>query len=47
MAWKLLFGSDVGLLSLFTIVLIISIGIGMYLFVSRKMTEDKGAERRD
>lgn len=42
MAWKMLFGSDVGLMSLATIVAIIAIGIGLYCFVRRKMNEPPG-----
>ncbi len=44
MAWKLLFGSDFGLMSLLTIVVIIGIGIWLYLFFRRKIAED---ERRE
>lgn len=42
MAWKLLFGSDVGLFSLITILVIIAIGAYMYVFVRRKMAEEEG-----
>lgn len=41
MAWKLLFGSDFGLLSLLTIVVIIGIGVYFYLFFRRKIAEDE------
>ena len=40
MAWKLLFGSDFGLMSLLTIVVIIGIGAGFYLFLRKKIAED-------
>lgn len=39
-AWKLLFGSDIGLLSLFTIGFVIVIGIVMFLFYKKKAEED-------
>jgi len=42
MAWKMLFGSDVGLMSLATIVAIIAIGAAIYWFVRRKMDEPPG-----
>ena len=41
MAWKLLFGSDVGLFSLITILVIIAIGAYMYVFVRRKIAEEE------
>ena len=41
MAWKMLFGSDVGLFSLLTILGVIGIGVAMYLFFRRKMDEDE------
>jgi len=41
MAWKLLFSSDSGLLSLLTIVLVIAIAVYLYFFVQRKMAEDE------
>lgn len=44
MAWKLLFGSDVGLMSLATIVIVIVIGVYLYFFFRRKMA---GEERRE
>jgi Protein of unknown function (DUF3149) len=44
MAWKMLFGSDVGLMSLATIVAIIAIGAGFYWFVRRKMDEPPGSD---
>jgi len=40
MAWKLLFGSDVGLMSLVTILIVIVIGIYLYVFFKRKMDEE-------
>ena len=46
MAWKLLFGSDVGLFSLITIVVIIAIGAYMYVFVRRKMAEEESDQPR-
>jgi predicted exporter len=45
MAWKLLFGSDFGLMSLLTIVIIIGIGAWLYLFFRRKIAEDENRER--
>ncbi len=44
MAWKLLFGSDYGLMSLLTIVIIIGIGVWLYLFFRRKIAEDENRE---
>lgn len=41
MAWKMLFGSDVGLLSLLTIVVVIVIGVYLYFFFQRKIAEDE------
>lgn len=41
MAWKLLLGSDIGLLSLFTILFVIVMGIYLYRYVSKKMQEDQ------
>jgi hypothetical protein len=41
MAWKLLFGSDVGLLSLFTIVFVIVIAIYLVRFFMKKAEEDR------
>jgi uncharacterized membrane protein len=46
MAWKLLFGSDVGLFSLFTIVVVIVIGVVFYAFVRRKMAEEENRQPR-
>jgi len=46
MAWKLLFGSDVGLMSLLSILIVIAIGIYLYLFFRRKMAEDENREPR-
>ncbi|MBX3664557.1 MAG: DUF3149 domain-containing protein [Burkholderiales bacterium] len=44
MAWKLLFGSDFGLMSLLTIVFIVGIGVFFYLFFRRKIAEDETRE---
>ena len=41
MAWKLLFGSDVGLFSLFTIVFVIVMGIYLVRFFMKKAEEDR------
>jgi hypothetical protein len=41
MAWKLLFGSDVGLLSLFTIVFVIVMAIYLVRFFMKKAEEDR------
>lgn len=47
MAWKLLFGSDVGLMSLLTILIVIAIAVYLYFFFRRKMAEeDKTGESR-
>lgn len=47
MAWKLLFGSDVGLMSLLTILVVIAIAVYLYFFFRRKMAEeDKAGESR-
>lgn len=40
MAWKLLFGSDVGLMSLLTILIVIAIAVYLYFFFRRKMAEE-------
>lgn len=47
MAWKMLFGSDVGLFSLFTILVVIGIGVWMYLFFRRKIDEEERGDSRD
>ena len=39
-AWKLLFGSDIGLLSVFTIAVATVVVVGLYSFVRKKMDED-------
>lgn len=45
MAWKLLFGSDVGLMSLLTILVVIAIAVYLYFFFRRQMAkEDKTGE---
>ena len=47
MAWKLLFGSDIGLMSLLTILIVIAIAVYLYFFFRRKMAEeDKTGESR-
>lgn len=46
MAWKLLFGSDSGLMSLGTILVVIAIAVGLYLFFRRKIAEDEEREAR-
>jgi hypothetical protein len=46
MAWKLLFGSDVGLFSLITILVVIVIGAYLYYFVRRKMAEEESGQPR-
>jgi heme/copper-type cytochrome/quinol oxidase subunit 2 len=40
MAWQILFSTDVGLLSLFTIVFIICMAIFLFNFVRTKVRED-------
>jgi hypothetical protein len=40
MAWNELFGSAVGLASLFTIVGVIVIGYGFYRFINKKIDEE-------
>lgn len=40
MAWKLLFGSDVGLMSMLTILIVIAIAVYLYFFFRRKMAEE-------
>jgi hypothetical protein len=44
MAWQLLFGTDVGLLSLFTIAFVIAIAIYLLRFLARKSREQAGVE---
>ena len=46
MAWDLLFKSDIGLLSLFTIVFIIGMSIFFALYFSKKMREDERNEQK-
>lgn len=41
MAWDLLFKSDIGLLSLFTIVFVIAMAIWFARYFIRKMAEDE------
>ena len=45
MAWELLFTSDIGLLSLFTIVFILVMGAYLYRFARRHMAEDEQKAR--
>lgn len=40
MAWQLLFGSDIGLLSLFTIAFVIVMAIFLVSFFSKQAEED-------
>jgi hypothetical protein len=40
MAWQLLFGSDMGLMSLFVIVFVIVMAAFLYSFAKRHMAED-------
>jgi len=40
MAWKLLFGSDIGLMSLFVIAFVIVMAIYLYKFATKHMEED-------
>jgi hypothetical protein len=42
MAWELLFGSDIGLLSLFTIAFVIGMGAFFVVLFMKKMREDEG-----
>ncbi len=46
MAWKLLFGSDVGLFSLITILVVVIIGAYLYYFVRQKMAEEENGQPR-
>jgi hypothetical protein len=39
-AWKLLIGSDIGLLSLFTIGFVVVIGVYLYGYARKHMEED-------
>lgn len=41
MAWKELFSSDIGLLSLFTIVFVIAMGGYLYRFAKAHIAEDE------
>ena len=45
MAWELLFTSDIGPLSLFTIVFILVMGAYLYRFARRHMAEDEQKAR--
>jgi hypothetical protein len=44
MAWKLLFGSDVGQMSLISALVVIAIGVYLCLFFNRKMAGDENRE---
>ncbi len=46
MAWKELFSTDIGLLSLFTIVAILVIGGYLYYFVTQQMAADEKKANR-
>ncbi len=46
MVWKELFGTDIGLLSLFTIVAVVVIGGYLYRFVKRHIAEDEQKARQ-
>ncbi|MDP1984252.1 MAG: DUF3149 domain-containing protein [Sulfuritalea sp.] len=39
-AWKLLIGSDIGLLSLFTIGFVVVMGVYIYAYARKHMEED-------
>ena len=39
-AWKLLIGSDIGLLSLFTIGFVVAMGVYLYGYAKKHMEED-------
>lgn len=41
MAWNLLFNSDIGLLSLFTILFIVGMAIFIYVYVQRHMADEE------
>ncbi|MDX9718060.1 DUF3149 domain-containing protein [Thauera sp. WH-2] len=45
MAWELLLTSDIGLLSLFTIVFILGMALYLYRFAKRHMAEDEQKTR--
>ncbi len=45
MAWELLFTSDIGLLSLFTIVFILVMAVYLYRFARCHMAEDEQKAR--
>lgn len=42
MAWELLFTSDIGLLSTFTIVFVLGMGVFFSRYFSKKIKEDSG-----
>jgi len=41
MAWKLLFGSDIGLLSMFTIGFVLAMAVFFISYIMKKMNEKK------
>ncbi|MGB4467774.1 MAG: DUF3149 domain-containing protein [Azovibrio sp.] len=45
MAWQLLFGSDIGLLSVFTIVFIVLMAVFFVRYFTKKMDEDARNQR--
>ena len=47
MAWNLLFSSDIGLMSLFTILFVVVIAIYMLGFAKRHMDEDQARAARE
>jgi len=46
MAWELLFGSDIGLLSLFTIVFIIAMAFYMVRFYKKQIDHDRKQQQK-
>ncbi|HEX8989336.1 MAG TPA: DUF3149 domain-containing protein [Rhodocyclaceae bacterium] len=46
MAWQLLFGSDIGLLSMFTIAFVIIMAIFLISYVSKHAEEDRKAAKQ-
>ena len=46
MAWNLLFSSDIGLLSLFTILFIIGMAIYLWRYAKRNMIADEKREKQ-
>jgi len=45
MAWELLFGSDIGLLSVFTIAFVLVMAVFFIRYFSKKMDEDSRQSR--